>query len=81
MTDVWLVEPAGYDSFVTGVFATAEGAITGIKEDYAPPYIVEWKPVEHPDDDTFLVYAHFEGVQGYSVKHDACWEIKRWEVR
>lgn len=82
LRDVWLVEPAEYDSFVTGVFATAEAAIAGIKAPYDadPLYVVQWKSDEWQDADTVLVRAHFEAVVGRSTRHDACWEIKRWKV-
>jgi hypothetical protein len=78
---VWLVEPCDYDSFVTGVFSTAEAAIADIKSPYGAPYIVRWHPDRWDSEDEVFVSADFEQVVGFSTRHTGSWTVKRWEVQ
>lgn len=83
MTHVWSVEHCDYDSFITGMFATAEDALAGIRAlyDADPEYKVVWHPPVQHDPDLWTISADYECVAGKSTKHSATWEVKRWEVQ
>lgn len=78
MSEVWISYYIDYPDQRgdDGWWATERDAVEGIKQRYAPPYIVEWK--EKRDKQGLLILSgYFEAVQGKSTKHDAHWEIRR----
>lgn len=79
MVSVYVAEYLDEQSSIQGVYVSLEAAVAGIKAQYPPPYVAEWKPL-HVGGTCWMLSADFEKVEGYSCKHSATWKIARWDV-
>jgi hypothetical protein len=78
--EVWSAEACDYDSFIYAIYRTPEDALAAHLATYGPPYVVRWEDVVK-DEDGWTITGHFEWVPGYSTKHTATTEFKRWPVQ
>jgi hypothetical protein len=79
---VWIASSGDYEQWTNYLVGDSlEAAVAAIKANYTtPPYIVTWDDVDiHSDEEAYLT-GHFEGVVGWSIKHDAVYDFRRFEV-
>lgn len=77
---VWIVETGEYEQRgIWGVYASVEAGVAAIKEDYGPPYIVEWADPDSSAKHLSLV-GTFQHVAGYSTAHTASFDFSEYEV-